>query len=366
MDKQLTYSCPCCGGAIAFDALSQKMKCPYCDTEFSVETLREMDDILRENTGDAMEWDTSNGETWRDGEADGMRVYTCSSCGGEIIGDENTGAVSCPYCGNPVVMTGVFSGDLRPDLVLPFKLDKKAAREGLKRHLCGKKLLPAVFQDEAHIDEIRGVYIPFWIFDVEADAQLRFRGTKVRRWSDRQYHYTETRYYSVLRGGRLAYAGIPVDGASRLPDDLTESLEPYDLSEAVDFQTAYLAGYLADRYDVPKETCASRANERIQQTTESVIQRETCGEYASCTLEASSIRFLNSRVRYVLLPAWILNTNWNGQNYQFAMNGQTGKFVGNLPMDKRAYWKWKLIYTAVFSVVTFGVLLLWHLLWGRV
>ena len=356
MDKQMTYKCPCCGGAIAFDPHAQKMKCPYCDTEYEMDALRDMDTALNEDGKDSMHWNIAGGEQWQANETAHMRVYACQSCGGEIIGDENTGAISCPYCGNPVVMLGTFAGDLRPDLVVPFKLDKKAAKEALSRHLTGKKLLPRVFQSQNHIDEIRGVYIPFWLFDTEADAHLRFKGTRVHAWSDSDFDYTETEYYSVVRGGSLSYTGIPVDGASKILNDLTESLEPYDLTEAVDFQTAYLAGYLADKYDVPKENCIERANERIRQTTERVIRQETCGEYSSVTLESSSIRFQNGRVRYVLLPAWILNTSWNGQNYQFAMNGQTGKFVGNLPMDKGAYWKYKLLYTGIFALISLLVL----------
>ncbi len=321
-----------------------------------MEALRDMDSALCEDGKDSMQWDTAGGEQWKTGEAEHMCVYACQSCGGEIIGDKNTGAISCPYCGNPVVMLGTFAGDLRPDLVVPFKLDKKAAKEALNRHLTGKKLLPRVFQSQNHIDEIRGVYIPFWLFDTEADAHLRFKGTKVHTWSDSSFDYTETEFYYVVRGGSLTYTGIPVDGAAKIPNDLTESLEPYDLTEAVDFQTAYLAGYLADKYDVSKEDCIERANERIRQTTERVIRQETCGEYSSVTLESSSIQFQNGRVRYVLLPAWILNTSWNGQNYQFAMNGQTGKFVGNLPMDKGAYWKYKLLYTGIFALISLLVI----------
>ena len=108
---------------------------------------------------------------WQEGEADGLRSYVCKSCGGEIVGDENTAATSCPFCGNPVVMMGQFSGALKPDLVIPFKLDKKAAKEGLKKHLTGKRFLPKIFKDQNHIDEIKGIYVPFWLFDTDVDAQ---------------------------------------------------------------------------------------------------------------------------------------------------------------------------------------------------
>ena len=159
MAALLEYKCPCCGGAIAFDSSVQKMKCPYCDTEFEMDALKAQDEVLKqeqEQTED-MSWDTGAGSDWQPGEADGMRVYTCKSCGGEIVGDENTGATACPYCGNPVVMTGAFAGALRPDLVIPFQLDKEAAKKALAQHLQGKRLLPKAFKDENHIDEVKEI-----------------------------------------------------------------------------------------------------------------------------------------------------------------------------------------------------------------
>ena len=167
------YKCPCCGGAIAFDSKLQKMKCPYCDTEFEMETLISYDDELKNEPKEDMSWEGTGGAEWRDGETNGLRSYVCKSCGGEIVGDENTAATSCPFCDNPVVMMGQFSGKLKPDYVIPFKLDKKAAKEALKKHYIGKKLLPKVFKDENHIDEIKGIYVPFWLFDADADANAK-------------------------------------------------------------------------------------------------------------------------------------------------------------------------------------------------
>ena len=178
------YKCPCCGGALAFDSSIQKMKCPFCDTEFDIEALEGYDEALREEKSDSMEWETAAGSEWENGEADGLRTYICKSCGGEIVGDANTAATTCPFCGNRVVMMGNFSGSLKPDLIIPFKLDKNAAKEGLMRHLSGKRLLPKVFKSQNHIDEIKGVYVPFWLFDTDVDARMRYSATKVRTWSD--------------------------------------------------------------------------------------------------------------------------------------------------------------------------------------
>ena len=359
MSELLEYKCPCCGGSIEFDTDTQNLKCPYCDTEFDVEAMRSHDEALQEEASDEMAWEAPQGGQWS--EEDGMRLYACRSCGGEIVCEATTAATACPYCGNPVVMTGQLAGDLKPDLVVPFKLDKKAAKEGLKRHLKGKRLLPKIFKDENHIDEIKGLYVPFWLFDAETDADIRYHATRTRVWSDSRYRYTETSHFALHRAGSLGFAGVPVDGSSKMDNALMESIEPYDLSQAVDFQTAYLAGYLADRYDVSSDDSVSRANERIKYTTEQTFAGTVNG-YSSVVPEQSRVRCEGGRVRYALLPIWLLLTSWEGKNYLFAMNGQTGKFVGDLPLDKKAYALWLSLLTVGLAAAAFVLLWLFSML----
>ncbi len=362
MDNLLEYKCPCCGGSIEFNSDLQQMKCPYCDTVFDVETLKDYDNELKneKEKEDNMSWDTSVSGEWQDGETNGMYVYTCNSCGGEIIAEETTGATQCPYCGNPVVMSRQFSGDLRPDYVIPFKLDKKAAKEKLQQHLTGKRLLPKLFKDENHIDEIKGVYVPFWLFDADADADIRYKATKVRSWRSGDYRYVETSYFSVLRSGNIAFENVPADGSEKITDDLMESIEPFDYSQAVDFQTAYLSGFLADKYDVTANQVVDRINKRVKNSTEQAFA-STVNGYTSVTPEHSNVHIANGKAKYALFPVWILNTTWEGNRYTFAMNGQTGKFVGNLPVDKKAAAKWRLGLTAIYGAATFAILTLLRL-----
>lgn len=356
------YKCPSCGGAIEFDSHSQKMKCPYCDTEFDLETLKKYDEQLSreaEQKDDISDWQTDPGKQWQEGETDGMNVYTCKSCGGEIVSDENTGATSCPYCGNPVILTERFRGALRPDMVIPFKLDKKAAKEAYYKHIKGRPLLPKVFRRENHIDEIKGIYVPFWLFDADVAADARYKATKVRTWSDSDYDYTETSYYSVDRSGNMSFVSVPVDGSSRMPDDLMESIEPYKVADAVEFQTAYLSGYLADKYDVDAQQSTDRARERMKESAQNVL-RDTVKGYASVIPENTNVRISGGDAKYALYPVWILNTTWRGKKYIFAMNGQTGRMTGDLPVDNGAYTRWLLGLTAVFSIAAYLVALLIH------
>lgn len=352
MAEFIQYKCPCCGGSIEFNSTEQKMKCPYCDTEFDINTLKAYDEELKKQPADDMSWESQPDDDWTTSDHKHLCLHICDSCGGEIIGDENTAATVCPYCDTPIIVKKRLSGMLKPDYVIPFKLDKKAAKENFKKHLMGKRLLPKVFKDENHIDEIRGMYVPFWLFDADATANMIYRGTKIHRWSDSKYDYTETKFYSITREGTIRFELVPVDGSSKMEDDLMESIEPFDFSEAVEFQTAYLASYVADKYDVAEDVAIKRANQRIRQSTEDSFISTVRG-YVSVTKESGSVQLQNGKAKYVLYPVWILNTTWNGQKYRFAMNGQTGKFIGDLPLDKNAYTKWLFGLTGIISAVTF-------------
>lgn len=358
MSELMEYKCPCCGGAIEFNSSLQKMKCPYCDAEFEMETLKQYDDVLKTDTeAEEIKWETTAGSEWEQGETDGLHSYVCKSCGGEIVGDDTLAATSCPYCGNPIVMTGQFSGSLKPDYIIPFKLDKKAAKEGLSKHLKGKKLLPKVFKDQNHLDEIKGVYVPYWLFDADVDGTVRYRGTRTRVWSDNNYTYTKTSFYSVVRGGNVGFDNVPVDGSSKMDDALMESLEPYNFDEALDFQTAYLAGYLADKYDVTAEQSVTRANSRVKESTQQAF-RNTVSGYSTLTPEYTNIQVKNGKTKYALYPVWLLNTTWQDKKYVFAMNGQTGKFVGDLPVDKKAAFRYFLLIGGIAAAIAIALLLL--------
>lgn len=346
MSEILEYKCPNCGGSMEFDATAQRMKCPFCDSEFDVAALQQKDAVLNEQKPDQLEWDTSRVQEWNE-ETDAMSVFVCKSCGGEIIGDDTTAATFCPYCGNPVVMTGRLSGMLKPNYVIPFKMTREDAKKTLRDYVAKKKFAPSAFKNENHLDEIKGIYVPFWLFDSDTNAAISYDATRVRTWSDSQYNYTETSHYDVYRAGSMRFENIPVDGSEKMPDDLMGSIEPFDFSTAVPFQTAYLSGFFADKYDTDVEQSTPRANDRVRSSAEQVL-RQTVDGYTTVVPKNSSIQITNGQAKYALYPVWLLHTSYRGEKYLFAMNGQSGKFVGNLPVDKK-----KL--AALFSGLTLGI-----------
>ena len=270
-------------------------------------------------------------------EGEGMKAYNCPSCGAELICDETTAATSCPYCGNPTVVPGQFSGALKPEFVLPFRMTKDDAVRALRAHYRGKPFLPRSFTAGNHIEEIQGVYVPFWLFDGGAEGEVDYKAANSRTYRDDDYEVTETDHYDVRRAGSIAFEKIPVDASSKMPDDHMDSIEPFDYTQMQPFSTAYLPGYLADKYDVTVDDSRARADRRSRETLENAL-RETVTGYGTCVTDRTDIRLHRGKVHYALLPVWMLSTKWNGESFLFAMNGQTGKLVGDLPTDRSRYW----------------------------
>jgi len=340
------YKCPNCGGTVNFDSSSQKMKCPYCDTEFEIAALEDYQKEVaaaKDNFGWSKE---EAGGEWKEGELEDLGSGSCPSCGAELLGDANTVAMVCPCCGNAQIVSKRLSGFLKPDYVIPFKLKKEMAVKALKDFCKGKKLLPDFFVNENHINNIQGVYVPFWLFDAEASGNVCYIATKVKKTAN----YTKTDFYSVIRNGNMAFAKIPVDGSEKMDDKYMDAIEPFDYADIKDFQTTYLAGYIAEKYDVDAKKSKERAAHRIKTSVEKEFEKSVKG-YSLVKIESSSVSVNDGKSSYALFPVWILNTKYKNENYLFIMNGQTGRLVGRLPIDSKKIWKYGFIYAGVLGTI---------------
>ena len=375
MPSQITnFQCPACTGPLRFDEASGKLRCDYCGCTY---TVQEIDALYKEKQEQAAAAalqqeakeeaqaaaaaayaEESGDEAWAQEQAQaGMKAYVCPSCAAELICDATTAATSCPYCGNPTVLPGQFHGMLKPDYILPFKLDKEAAKTALKNFYRGKRLLPRAFTTENHIEEIKGVYVPFWLFDGQGDADLRYTATKVRSYRSGDYQVTVTDHFDVRRAGTVEFSRIPADSSRKMPDAHMDAIEPFDFSELKPFSTAYMPGFLAERYDVDVEECEKRARLRAVNTTEQIVAGTVRG-YSSCAPMGKNVLMRRSAVKYVMLPVWLLSTRWNGKSFLFAMNGQTGKLIGDLPVSMARYWGWFAAIAAPLAAVLTGLLFL--------
>ena len=343
----LDYKCPCCGAPLAFSAAKQNLHCESCGTDFDLDTMKQLDEANEHGmTSSKYDWEHYEPRSFEESEAVNLSSYSCPSCGAEITGDDTLGSTVCPYCGNSTIVKGQFEGSLRPDYVIPFKVDKKVAMAEFEKAYKNAPFLPNEFKDKKKIEEMAGVYIPFWMFDCDCNADIRYSAQRMTHWSDANYEYTKTDFYKLIRSGSIGFANIPVDGSKKADDAYMETVEPFDYKDAVDFNTAYLSGYLADKYDVTAEESIDRANERVKKSTEDTFARTAAG-YSTVIPETSYVNFSNGKIRYSLLPVWMLNIKYQGENYKYAINGQTGKTVGKYPVDKKKKW---LYFGKVYAI----------------
>lgn len=359
MSEALNFKCPCCKAPLKFSGSSGEMSCEFCGSSFTMEQVKAAEEAEKEDAASSeMTW--SSGEQALITDENGkVKGYKCPSCGAEMVADENTAATECPYCGNPAIIQQSFEGIYRPDLMVPFAIDKSAAKEKLLEFTKGKKLLPKSFTDKNRIEEITGIYVPFWLYSCHAKGAVSFDAEKKKSWDEGNYHYEKTDFYHLVRRGEMDFEKIPVDASTQMDDATMDSLEPYDLTAAVPYDAAYFSGYLADRYDVSEKDAQPRANERINNTFEDEMRKQV-KDYTYVKTKNESVRLSDAKAEYAMLPVWMMTTKYEGKSYTFGINGQTGRMVGSLPVDKTRYF----IFLGLGTLISMVVINLLVLLFG--
>ncbi|MDF2596393.1 MAG: hypothetical protein K0R69_2734 [Clostridia bacterium] len=354
----ITYKCPNCGGPLEFNGDTQNWQCEFCLSGFNEEEIK----AIEEKSKGSTEKEEERAEERQAGELQAedaefenkARVYSCNSCGAEIVTDETTAATFCYYCHNPAILPGQLAGAYRPAKVIPFKFERQAATELFIKWCKKKPLLSKDFTGASQLELLSGIYIPFWLFDCDIKGGIRADGRTVRTWTSGEHRYTETKHYDVFRAGKASFGGIPADGSKKADDHLMQTLEPYDYSQLQDFSMSYLSGYLAEKYDMDDQDVYGRIETRVQEYSQRLLQNTITG-YSSVSVRDCNIDIYESKATYVLLPTWMFTYNYKGKVYMFAMNGQTGKIAGNLPISKLRAMVWfALISAAVFIVLLLG------------
>ena len=338
-EKTVSYKCPNCSGPLEFQPGKKTVTCEYCGTELETEVVKKLFDKEQERAAlaekaEKAKWDAkSAGTEWESGETDNFRKFTCSSCGAEIVSDENTMATECCYCGNPTMIPSRFDGMLRPDYIIPFKKTKQDAVNALKEFYKGTLLLPGAFTENNRVEHIQPMYVPFWLLDSDVRVSANFSAEDDYVIDTPDAVITHTKVYDVDREGTMQFERIPHDGSRKMDDKYTESIEPFDYSELVEFNAGYLAGYLADKYDVDADEAIKCTENRVVNTAVSELQNTVEG-YMRVSCKSHTFFQENSKVSYAMAPVWILTTRYEDKPYTFMMNGQTGKIVGELPYSK--------------------------------
>ena len=351
----LSYKCPCCGASLVYGAASGKLECASCGNSFEMEA---MEALYKNDEGSSVRFDMP-AETFDSADQESMQGYICKSCGAELMTEGTTTATECPYCGSPTILPDRIEGSVKPEKVIPFTIEKDQAQKQFNEYFKGKKLMPNIFLNSRNrISEMRKLYVPYWLFDCEADASFSYKAEKRRTERHGDWEITHISHYHVRREGSMAFENIPVDGSEKLDNKITESLEPYDLSAAVPFQPAVLSGALADHADVDAKVCESRAVERVENSMRDEIRSTVIG-YSSVTECGRSIHSEGGKITPVLMPVWLITTEKEDKTYTFAINGQTGKLTCDVPTAVGKAFAWGTLAFAIsFAVIALILMLL--------
>lgn len=322
-EDTLENRCPSCRASIKFNPKLGKWKCDYCGGEFTLEEMKKHSDNAST--------DKKNRKEPKD-DYDEYISYHCESCGAEIIADSETSATFCVYCGNTAILKSKLSGKFSPDLVIPFKKTKEEAIEAFKGLSKGRPLMPKDFNNEKNIEKIRGIYIPFWLFDINNSGDINMNATIVKSWTLGDVHYTQTDYYRLIRGGTMDYIKVPVDGSTRFDNDIMNTIEPFDYNELETYNHAYLSGFYAERYDQEPDVVFPEAADRSINSTKEMLKNDT-KYYTTKIITENNLVATEKERYYALLPVWMVNVKYKDKMYLFAMNGQTGEFIGNIPLN---------------------------------
>ena len=342
-----------------FDPASGKLVCDYCGAVIDIaqDEKPEAAPAVEEQdlTVGGLDFDAITSHASDPGAA-ALPIYNCVSCGAEVIAPAEQMALTCPYCGNNIVLTDKASGSLRPDAVIPFEIDKKALPDAMNAFYKGKVLLPKNFFSESTMSKVTGVYVPFWVFNGRMSGNLTFRAESSTTTRSGDYKITETRDYVLDRDVNVEFRDVPVDASGRIDDALMDSLEPFNMESARPFDMRYLAGFTADRFDVAKADTEPRARQRMANTAEKVVSSRI-GGYDRVTHTGGELT-ADLNARYMLFPVYMFTLAHGGRDYQFAVNGQTGKVVGDVPIDKKVSLGYFLKRAGIIAgaIILFSVL----------
>jgi DNA-directed RNA polymerase subunit RPC12/RpoP len=357
----ITYKCPHCGAPLKFDGDAQNWKCEYCISSFNEKEIRALENKLIsevENPSMAAGENHTHEHSPDDEFTSKARVYSCTSCGAEIVTDDTTAATFCYYCHNPAIIPGQLSEKYKPSRIIPFKLERDKATEAFVKWCKKKPLISKDFTTSSQLEKLSGIYVPFWLFDCKAKGYISAQAKNVRTWRSGDIQYTQTDYFNVSRTAIADFNGVPADGSQKADNKLMEALEPYDYSQMKDFSMAFLSGYFAERYDLSQETVFNSVSNRIQGYAKKLMNNTISG-YGSVNVTNCSADIDEANATYVLLPTWMFTYKYKDKTYIFAMNGQTGKITGNLPISKkRLIFRFVAYWAIAFAIMVLGGMLI--------
>ena len=335
------YSCKNCGAELYFEPKSGKLHCDYCGTDydpaeydFSAEEALSDDDTIPQYSEEGGTGADADGQAATDESVstDDLVVYKCPHCGAEVITSKKTVATTCVYCNRAITLTGNVKGEFRPDYVLPFEKGRDEVEKAY-RALCRSSILtPRKISSESTVEKIKGMYVPYWIYSFDGKASAHIHAERVRTFISGQDEVTEISNYELFEEGTGEFVRVPADAMKAMDNEMMDTIEPFDFSKLEKFNPAYLTGFYTQQWDETAAENEPRAKSRAKDALSSELMRHI-GSYTTARVTSENFAWKDQKLELVMIPVWMLYTEYKGEKYVFGMNGQTGKMMGSLPRD---------------------------------
>lgn len=322
--------CPACGGNLKFHIPTQNMKCAFCD-----------------NSYDPYEFDSKDKDGIEQKDYD-VTVFTCPQCGGEITSTDNEVTGFCPFCGASTIFYTRLEKSLKPNYIIPFKISKEDCKIAYQEKVSKMLFLPAEYKKSEYIDGFRGIYIPYWSYDVDEKGPFIIKADKDERHGDYIYH----KHYDLKGNMDAFYHGINYDASSSFDDDISDRIAPFDVKEKKEFTAGFLSGFYADTADVPADVYHEEILDFVEIETLRQIGEVPEFEDYSVNDENHNIHVKLSNTDRTMFPVWFMSYRYKDRVAYATVNGQTGKVSADFPIDIKKF----LIFAGILAAVIFTVL----------
>ncbi len=314
------YECPNCGSNLQYDIAARQMLCSYCGTTADPYSLHEEPEFLERGEYEAT-------------------VFTCSQCGAQLLSEDTTAATFCSFCSSPAVLESRVGKARRPARIIPFSKTKEDCKASYARMMRRAIFAPKELKDQAYIEKFRGIYMPYWVYDFEKKGKVSFRGSESRQKGD----YQVTKHYDIVTEVDASYQGISYDAAADFSDELSSAVAPYEMNAGRPFTPSFLSGFYADAKDVESSVYRQDACELVAEEEAWQLSRNrTCARYhvkeeGNEEVMKNALRPSCTSAELAMLPVWFLSYRKGDRVAYAVVNGQTGKAVADLPVDRKKY-----------------------------
>lgn len=352
MDTNEANVCRCeaCGGIMEYDVVSKQLKCPNCGNTAPIfnDTAKIIEHKL---TMDAKRTIRPSEKT--------SSTMECTGCGATLeIGKDETTSV-CPYCGSSYVLAQKQLDAIIPDGILPFNMDQNAAKETFHKWVKRRWLAPNKLKTLYQGNPFQRLYLPYWTFDADADAEYTAMGgrTRTEHYKDKEGHTqtrTHTDWYHTHGHVREHFDDVLEKAVAGDVSAFLSQVEPYDMGRLVSYSSEYLSGCMSQCYNVDLEHASHDARNDMERRLTALAGDDVLRRYDSVRDVRIHSRYRNESYKHILVPVYSTSYYYEGKLYQVAINGQTGNIHGAYPKSP----------LKIAALVAAALILLGLIFWG--